>query len=776
MRFNKNLRFTKPVYILMAAQLLIMSAAILGWLVHRGNPFQKTFTLDEYIVTENTVVIEDVTTDDTMNEGGTFMRTPDTTLKKGTYTIHVSYNANADESTVSAGSSQLSSLEMHCPDAPLNPAYHTAVLSLDLSRGVTDFSVSASFSGKGYLSITGVSIIENSDYYKRNIFRAFVFCLVLDLLWLFRKSDASSRRVMLALAVIFGASCYPLWLDYLTPGHDMPFHLLRIEGLAKGLADHVFPVKIHPVWARDHGYAVGVMYGNAFLYFPALLRRFGYSIQSAYKLYAAAVNLGTVLISYFAFKRMFQSRKIGLLGCLVYSLSIYRLIDLYTRSSVGEYTAMMFFPMVLCGFYLIFMEASKNDWINPAIMTALGITGLIQSHVLSCEMTAFVILFVCLVLIRRVLRRYTFTALALAAMLALLLNLGFLIPFLDYYNTDLNITSDQWAGSTIGFFQENGLFPAQLFTLFGHATGSAWQVQGGVAQEVTITVGIFILLGLLLFFYMLLCHGRECRAHRNFVPACICTAVGCLLLYMSTCYFPWEAIAALGDPARKLIYVLQFPWRLLAPATALLTFSCCFSVSMLCGIYRKATAYPILISMLTLLAVNCGWFLYHFTFSSGTYRVYATYELNSMTMYSYDYLPAYTNPENIRDNTIIQVDITAFDAYEKQGTKILCSVTAENSGGYIDFPLNYYKYYDCTDTVTGEHLEVTPGYNNMLRVTFPAGYSGNIRIRFQEPFHWRLSEILSLLTLLCSAGLLLYRKRRIPDQYRSGQPETEQLS
>lgn len=744
----------------MAVQLLIMLAAVLSWRIQRGNLFLRGFDINEYIVSENTVVAEEITTDEIMNGGGEFMHTPDISLKKGTYTIYINYNANAEDSVAYARSSQLGVMEMHCPDAYLNPAYHTTELSLDLSRDVTDLTVGVSFSGRGYLSITDIYIIENTNQYKRNLFRAFVLCLLLNLLYLIRKSNPSSRKVILALAVIFGTTCYPLCLESLPVGHDIPFHLLRIEGLAEGLRNHVFPVKIHPFWAKDYGYAVGVMYGNAFLYFPALLRRLGYSVQSAYKLYAAAINLGTVIISYFTFKRMFRSRKTGLLGCLIYSLSIYRLIDTYTRASVGEYTSMMFFPVILCGFYLIFMEASKNNWFNPVALTALGLTGLIQSHVLSCEMAALVILPVCLILIKRVFQRYTFTALASAALLTLLLNLGFLVPFLDYYSSNLYITSGHWTGSTIGFFQNNGLIPVQLFTLFGYATGSSWQVQAGVYNEVTITMGISFLLGILLFLYMLLCHFKECRAFQNFAPACICTAMGCLLLYMSTCYFPWEAIASTNEAIKELIYKLEFPWRLLAPATALLTFTCCFSVSALCKVYREKSTHPVLISMLVLLLVNSGWYLYDFTFSGEPYHVYATYELNSMTMYSYDFLPEGTVPDEIVDNEITTEGVIDLSNYTKQGTKILCSVATENSEGYIDFPLNYYKYYVCTDTATGEHLDVSPGYNDMVRVTLPTNYNGTISVRFQEPLHWRLSELLSLLTFLGLVCAWLYRKYR----------------
>ena len=73
MRSNKTFKPARQTYAFMAIQLLIMLAALLSWLFHRGNLFQQSFTLDEYIVTENTVVVEDVTTDETMNGGGSFM-------------------------------------------------------------------------------------------------------------------------------------------------------------------------------------------------------------------------------------------------------------------------------------------------------------------------------------------------------------------------------------------------------------------------------------------------------------------------------------------------------------------------------------------------------------------------------------------------------------------------------------------------------------------------------------------------------------------------------
>lgn len=752
-------KFTRGGICFFAIQFLIMLAVLLNWGIHRKNLFLRDIALDEYIVSENTVVVNEVTTDALMSdEGGVFMRTPELSLKKGTYNICMNYNADRAENMVYVESSQLDFREMHYLQTELNPAYHSTTMRLDLSRDVTDLVISASFSGKGYLTIINTSIMETTDQYQRNIVNAFAFCLLLNLGWWFKKSSQSSRKVMVALTIIFLAACYPLYTDYLIVGDDIPFHLLRIEGIAKGLANRVFPVKIHPVWAKDYGYAAGVMYGDAFLYFPALLRRFGYSVQDAYKLYCAAINLGTVVISYFAFKAMFRSKKAGLLGCLIYSLSIYRLIDVYTRGALGECTAMMFFPLVLCGFYLIFTEASKENWFKYAILTAVGLTGLIQSHTLSCEMAAFIILPICFVLIKLIFRRYTFASLASAAILTMLLCLGFLVPFVDYLDKGLIVSSDEWMANSAELIRTTGLFPNQVFMLFGHAKGAAMRTSLGVASGFTVSVGIFCLCGLLLFLYLLLCHYKECRTYNTFIPACICTAAGCLLLYMSTCYFPWKAITLKESAIKTLCALLQFPWRMMAPATVLLTFTCCFSVKVFYDLYAKYIVWPVVLAALTLLAVNSGWYFYNFVFAGEPYRVYDTKDLNSMCLYSCEYLPEGTSLDNFEDNLVAASEGITVTEYQKNGTTIHCRINTGDTDGFIDFPLTCYKYYVCRDNVAGNLLDVSYGYNNRLRVAIPEGFDSNVTIYFKEPVHWRLAEAVSLLTLLGICSFVFYNK------------------
>lgn len=749
----------KSLYILFACQLLVLIVAGGSYLIGRGHAFQKVYTLDEYQVADCTTVVQDVTVDAHSGYNGVFLTTPPLELDKGVYQILINYNTDREGNTVQVSSEELNSLEFHCPPVELNPALHSTTLTLDISRHADDVTISSSFQGEGYLSITGVSIHETSSHYKKNLFYAVVLCAFFALIYKFSQSELKTKRVMLALTGIFLVSCYPLYSDYLVVGHDIPFHLLRIEGIKTGLSQGVFPVRIHPVWAKDYGYAVGVFYGDAALYFPAFLRLLGFSIQTAYKYFVAAINLGTILIAYFSFRRMFKSSNIGVVGALAYSLSLYRLADVYTRASVGEYTAMMFLPLVFLGFYLIFQETKKGNWWKHSIVVALGLTGLIQSHILSCEMVLVFIILICIISIRKVCKKYTFASLATGAGLTALMNIGFLVPLLDMYQSDLYINSENWVGSSDGTIQSAGMFPLQLFSLFQQNYGGSFDVSGGVVGEVSFNVGILLIIGFFAFAYLLLCHTKECKGDKNFRPAVICFLFGGLTLWMSSCYFPWDAIASSNDLLNKLVVSLEFPWRFLSLACVFLTFVCCFAYQQLAKVISTNAYSAVVAACVALLAINCGWYFYDYYYNGEPYRVYETHQLNSMQMYSYDYLPAETSPENIIVNQIIPQGVT-MDSYQKIGTKILCHVVAEDNGGTIDFPLNYYKYYQCQDIDTGASLEVASGYNGMVQVTFPAGYSGNVQVSWEDPTLWTISQIISVLILVLSLALPVYQAVR----------------
>ena len=743
---------SKEKLILLLCQGCLLAAAVLFWLFNRGNAFQKSCSLDEFRVTDSTVVIQDVTTDETMSEGGIFLETPTLSLDKGVYLVEISYNADREGSMISVGSKELSETQLRCKDAVLNPRLHHVTMTMELTEPADDVVISAGFSGEGYISITEVGVFETSAVYKRVLIYSVFLCLILMVVYLFVRGDKETKGVILALSAVFGISLMPLLNEYVLYGHDMYYHMLRIEGIREGLSMGIFPVKIHPVWAQDYGYAVGVFYGDIALYFPAVLRLFGFSVQAAYKIFIGVMNLGTILIAYFSFKRMFCSRLIGVLGSMCCCLNYYRMLDVYRRAAIGECLGIMMFPLVLLSFYLIFMETDGKNWWKHALLTAFSLTGLVQSHILSCEMVFFLVIAVCVILVKKVFTKEIFKTLATAAILSVFLNIGFLVPFLDFYNDEILIGSSDWVGCTaVNGLQATALDTTQIFSLMGNIADTVNGEYMGMGTFFGLGGGLYIVV-------LLLGRSKKWHLNKKFYPSILCFGLGCCMVFMSSKLFPWDVLAASGSIVGKLCYSLEFPWRLLAPGTVLLIFSICYVISEL---QKNSNKYVFIIIMATLVAflmLDCGQFLYDRAKNGMERYIYATEDLDTMLLSTNDYLPTVTNADEIEEGWLNMSNISKVEAYTKRGTEIQCQVTVGEQEGVIDFPLNYYRYYSCTDNL-GQELPVSSGHNGMLRVSFPADYTGNIQVAFCEPWHWRLAEIVSLLTG-CGCVMILFISNR----------------
>ncbi len=103
---------------------------------------------------------------------------------------------------------------------------------------------------------------------------------------------------------------------------------------------------------------------------------------------------------YFSAGRLFGSRITGCLCSILYTLGIYRLGNCYTRSAYGEFLAMMFLPLVIYGFYEVFFGDGQK-W---AFLT-IGLTGVLQSHIITAALTAAACCAAGLICIRRIFNR-----------------------------------------------------------------------------------------------------------------------------------------------------------------------------------------------------------------------------------------------------------------------------------------------------------------------------------------------------------------------------------
>ncbi len=156
----------------------------------------------------------------------------------------------------------------------------------------------------------------------------------------FKGETVSQTKTMLffvfaCFIVVFMASL-PTIDSKVVVGHDVFFHLNRIEGIKRALESGQFPVRVHGGTLNDYGYPNSLFYPELLFYFPAILSMLGVSITTSYKVLIITLNILGFISGYFSFKHLTKSRVIGLIATTVFLLNPYRLVCLYYRAAIGE--------------------------------------------------------------------------------------------------------------------------------------------------------------------------------------------------------------------------------------------------------------------------------------------------------------------------------------------------------------------------------------------------------------------------------------------------------
>ena len=573
------------------------------------------------------------------------------------------------------------------------------------------------------------------------------------------------RKVLTSFALIgvIVISCIPLLSRTLLWGADLQFHLFRIEGITQGLKDGQFPVRMQSTQVAGYGYPVSVMYGDALLYIPAILRLMGVPLVMAYCTFAIAVNVVTVLSTYAVFRRIFQSRQIGILSAALWTLSTYRLDDVYSRGAVGEYIALLFLPLLLLGVFSIVFPKRQGASKHGGLICAIAAAGIITSHVISVELTIIALIPVLFWAILRCWRSLLFwKQLAIACVMSVGLSFFFLVPLLDYSSQGNLQVYNQTLQSQVELLSRKAIELGQLLTLFlpldqmteGHA------FQG----DIPYSVGWALIMCALLLPLIYLCEkGKRGKLRAGISGAGIAAGLGALLcLFMATTLFPWSSERFAS--CFKFLYSIQFPTRLLAFGCFLLVVVGALGLQKL---QRSAQFGNISIALFVVIfslaclegGVTTSTFMYNAkaeaSFSSlletssgvsgGEYLIQGT-DLNQVFPDGYKAgQPDSTSGIHVSD-------------YQKQGTSVTLSVNAD-SQGTVTLPLFAYSNYQLSATPANGavRLGTTGGSTNLLTISVPNGFSGEIHVQYRVPVLWRVAEALSLLCWV-GAGISFLRK------------------
>ncbi len=642
------------------------------------------------------------------------------------------------------------------------------------------------------VEVKGLELIATNKGSRIRLFWVLLFSLFLDIFLVLLLYERAQPIPLEKKLVIFGIpaltllASLPVMVDYNMIGADLVFHMQRIEALAQAIGRGELGVRIESMWLAGHGYANSIFYGDTCLVIPALLRILGLPMDSVYRLFVVLVNLATAWISYLSFSGCFQNKTIGMFGCSLYTLAPYRLYNIYNRAAVGEYTAMIFLPLLIWGFYRIYTEDEhKKGYLWNWVIPVIGFSGIIQSHALSCELAGGFVVLLCLIMWKKTFRKRTFLVLLCTVVMTIAVNAWYLVPFLDMMQADSYCFGNQ-ANVLI---QSRGILPAQIFYTLQAGGGSSRFAENGMLDTEPIGLGAALLLCLILWPVLCARRGKADLSEvqrRERKAGNLAFGMTLFALFMSTCYFPWDFLSSCNRLFATLIGSLQFPTRITTVVTILGVFCACVAGMWILRennfLFSGRTALFILVFVSMIFG---SYQLNDILLTRDQFlRLYSAQNVGTTAVLGAEYLPVgvdlshmtYHAPVlsegvSMKDYKKDGLSVTAVLEYPGDGLAAMESVRADSGAGnlaagemttgYAEFPMLYYKGYRAKESESGESLAVVKGDNGDVRVLLPEGFAGTVRVWYAGMWYWRLAEAVSMLTGIGFLGYWLLRKQNL---------------
>lgn len=664
-------------------------------------------------------------------------------LSKGIYEISIDYDStNGGYTNVYCDIHSHNTLRS---DNPALSAYENhKSFNIWLNDDVSDLTVELRADG-GTLLVKSVKVATawNSKLYLVTVRILFLILIAGILLAVkFRDQYKENGVRIVVLGLICVLSSWGVFIRYLLPGHDMVFHMLRIEGLKDALMMFDIPSQVQTNWNFGYGYAVSAMYPDITLLLPALMRILGFTIQTSYKTYIVIINIATTLCAYFCFKKISKKDLSALMGTFLYVCAPYRLACIYNRAAVGEYTAMLFIPLILLTFYYAYFEDdSLPDYGKRILLPVIGFSGLLQSHLLSCIMAAMFIAAYCIVNWRKTFSRNRLIYLLKIAGLTILVNLWFLVPFIRFMKEPLVINAVEEMAPDL---QSYGLTIPELFAQY--PSGHFWfnfAFLNSLSERNTLAFGNGI--SVLLIVYLVLLPGNRLgRKTKKISVMAIFTLVS---LWLASNLFPYSKINQISPTVANVLTKVQFPYRYLVVA---IVFGSLFSIFFYDKLIKKCNKNLVMIITASVLLISASQSLnyMHSLFYNGTCATnYDSASLYSAEVIGAQYLyqgTALNRCEKEQDIISEDVDVYLY-VRSKNRFEINCITGAQD--GKIILPIFAYPGYVAT-TEDGTKLEITREDNNRLAVLIPGNFNGTILVKYKQSIVWRVFELISILAFI----------------------------
>ncbi|MCR5449876.1 MAG: hypothetical protein K6F23_10815 [Solobacterium sp.] len=234
----------------------------------------------------------------------------------------------------------------------------------------------------------------------------------------------------LAAILITSFVLFPYFDDVIYRGHDLQYHLSRLDGIVTAIADRQFPLAIYPDKNFGYGYASPLFYSDLFLIIPSVLVKvFSIPLVIMFKIIVFVFTFITNLTMMMVLHLFFRRKDAAVFGAFLLTSCNYYVTDVYIRGALGEIMAFAFMPALLWVGYHYFVKEEDN-WLPFGLVFA----GIAHCHLISVVLAAGVFgLFMIADLSRLLKNRRMLVTFLKAFLLGAGLTIGYFLPMAEQY-------------------------------------------------------------------------------------------------------------------------------------------------------------------------------------------------------------------------------------------------------------------------------------------------------------------------------------------------------
>ena len=559
--------------------------------------------------------------------------------------------------------------------------------------------------------------------------------------------------IVIIACIVFCA--YPILdISKFLYGHDISFHSARVF-FAQNALEH-FKIPTYISCFDTLAYADQVMYPSLFIYIPAIINMFTKNIYMSINIFSIMIIVLGFLISYISAKIISKSTFVSIVFTIIYNVSFYYLFNIYDRYALGEVISAIFIPLFIAGLYNIYFEDNKNIMIY-----VLGLTAIMQSHVITTFYLSIFLLIFATFFIRLTLSKKVFVELIKANVLFLLLNLWFIVPFVDYYlNGNIHFSYPNAFSVTYVAHFEN-LFAITNETRYLAKTSNHF----GIESIIFYFINLSVLIGLKRY--------KEKEGFNNNEYNLSLLSFIAFNIYFIFTFHNIILDSLLNiDIFNKLYFIQQFSQRIIGRSYVFLCISFALSMKIFSEFFNKKIKIIfrlVIVILLITITFTCN---KNYINDAKIRADYPDLTLEPLSMVIYDDYKLHF--ENGEGSEYKNITTTKNESYKKIKTNTDNIIIGNYKRDYLDIDFEYevkdfdydkdyfvdlpfynYRYF----TVRNNNNDVINTYygndQNNVRIKLISD-EDKLSLRFEPPLSWIFTKYILILTLL-----FLFRKKII---------------